>query len=66
MADLFREAPLDRWLSDRPRVTGLVTNWLSWLDGLFQQGAAAPSAWIPERMEYPGVSQARRQQAKWC
>ena len=52
MAEFFREAPLDQVAeSDRPRVTGIVTNWLSWLDGLFQQGAA-PSAWIPERMEY--------------
>ena len=43
MAELFREAPLDQVAeSDRPRVTGLVTNWLSWLDGLFQQGAARP------------------------
>ena len=52
MADLFRDAPFDQVVeSDRSEVTVIVTNWLTWLDGLFQQGAA-PSAWIPERMEY--------------
>jgi len=52
MADLFRDAPFDQVVeSDRAGVTGIVTNWLTWLDSLFQQGAA-PSAWIPERMEY--------------
>ncbi len=52
MNDLFRDAPLDQVPEvDRPKVLGLITTWLTWLDGLFQQGAV-PSAWIPERMEY--------------
>ena len=50
--EVFRDAPLDQVPEvDRPKVLGIVTTWLTWLDGLFQQGAA-PSAWIPERMEY--------------
>lgn len=52
MAELFLDAPLDQvGEADRPKVLGLVTTWLTWLDALFQQGAD-PSAWIPERMEY--------------
>ncbi|GAB1723686.1 MAG: hypothetical protein GDA65_20265 [Nitrospira sp. CR1.1] len=52
MAELFREAPFDQVSEvDRPKVLSQVTTWLTWLDGLFQQGSA-PSAWIPERMEY--------------
>ncbi|MBX3649578.1 MAG: hypothetical protein KF766_18115, partial [Rhodocyclaceae bacterium] len=50
--DVFRESPFDQIAAgDRPKVIGIFTTWLTWLDGLFQQGAA-PSAWIPERMEY--------------
>ncbi|WHZ20936.1 MAG: hypothetical protein OJF47_000048 [Nitrospira sp.] len=50
--ELFREAPFDQIVAgDQPKVIAIVTAWLTWLDGLFQQGAA-PSAWIPERMEY--------------
>ena len=52
MTELFRDAPFDQVTEvDRPKVLGVVTAWLTWLDGLFQQGVA-PSAWIPERMEY--------------
>lgn len=52
VAELFREAPFDQVSEvDRPKVLGQITAWLTWLDGLFQQGTA-PSAWIPERMEY--------------
>ncbi|MBS0171575.1 MAG: hypothetical protein JSR62_14590 [Nitrospira sp.] len=50
--DVFRDAPLDQVPEiDRPKVLGIVTSWLTWLDALFQQGSAT-SAWIPERMEY--------------
>ncbi|ODT46174.1 MAG: hypothetical protein ABS70_01390 [Nitrospira sp. SCN 59-13] len=50
--DVFRDPPLDQVPEvDRPKVLGVVTSWLTWLDTLFQQGSA-PSAWIPERMEY--------------
>lgn len=50
--DLFLESPFDQIAAgDRTKVSGVLTAWLTWLDGLFQQGAA-PSAWIPERMEY--------------
>ncbi|MCS6319857.1 MAG: hypothetical protein H8K05_19235 [Nitrospira sp.] len=52
LADLFRESPFDQIAAgDRTKVSGVLTAWLTWLDGLSQQGAA-PSAWIPERMEY--------------
>lgn len=52
LAELFREAPFDQVSEvDRPKVLSQVTTWLTWLDNLLQQGAA-PSAWIPERMEY--------------
>ncbi|MCS6290499.1 MAG: hypothetical protein H8K10_16205 [Nitrospira sp.] len=52
LAELFREAPFDQVSEvERPKVLSQVTAWLTWLDGLFQQGTA-PSAWIPERMEY--------------
>ncbi len=52
MNDLFRDAPFDQTAAGvQATVIGIVTAWLTWLDGLFQQGAA-PSAWIPERMEY--------------
>lgn len=50
--DVFRESPFDQIAAgDHAQVIGILTTWLTWLDGLFQQGAA-PSAWIPERMEY--------------
>mgnify|MGYP000848253362 FL=1 len=50
--EIFRESPFDQIAAgDRPKVIGIFTTWLTWLDSLFQQGAA-PSAWIPERMEY--------------
>ncbi len=50
--DLFRNAPFDQVTDvDRPKILAILTTWLTWLDGLFQQGTA-PSAWIPERMEY--------------
>lgn len=50
--DVFRDAPLDQVPEeDRPKILATLTTWLTWLDGLFQQGSA-PSAWIPERMEY--------------
>lgn len=50
--DLFRESPFDQIAAgDQPKVIGMLTTWLTWLDRLFQQGTA-PSAWIPERMEY--------------
>lgn len=52
LAELFREAPFDQVTEvNRPKVLSRVTAWLTWLDALFQQGSA-PSAWIPERMEY--------------
>ena len=51
-AELFREAPFDQVSEvDRPKLLAIMTTWLTWLDGLFQQGSAL-SAWIPERMEY--------------
>lgn len=50
--DLFRESPFDQIAAgDQQKIIGIFTTWLTWLDRLFQQGAA-PSAWIPERMEY--------------
>ncbi|MEK6804318.1 MAG: hypothetical protein AABZ34_16895 [Nitrospirota bacterium] len=50
--DVFRDAPFDQVTEvDRPKILAILTTWLTWLDGLFQQGSA-PSAWIPERMEY--------------
>ena len=50
--EIFRESPFDQIAAgDRPKVVATLTTWLTWLDSLFQQGAA-PSAWIPERMEY--------------
>jgi len=52
LAELFREAPFDQVSEvDRPKLLPIMTTWLSWIDDLFQQGSA-PSAWIPERMEY--------------
>ncbi len=50
--ELFRDAPFTQVAEvDRPKVLGIVITWLTWLNRLFQQGTA-PSAWIPERMEY--------------
>jgi len=50
--DLFRDAPFDQIAEvDRQKLLSTMTTWLTWLDGLFQQDAA-PSAWMPERMEY--------------
>jgi len=49
---LFGESPFNQTAAgEQPKVIDILTTWLTWLDGLFQQGSA-PSAWIPERMEY--------------
>jgi len=50
--ELFRDPPFAQIAEvDRSKLLGVLTSWLTWVDGFFQQGTA-PSAWIPERMEY--------------
>ncbi len=50
--ELFRDPPFVQIAEvDRSKLLGILTSWLTWLESLFQQGAA-PSAWISERMEY--------------
>ena len=50
--ELFRDPPFAQIAEvDRSKLLGVLTAWLTWVDAFFQQGTA-PSAWIPERMEY--------------
>lgn len=50
--ELFRDPPFAQIAEvDRSKLLGVLTSWLIWVDAFFQQ-ATAPSAWIPERMEY--------------
>ena len=52
LAELFQEPPFDRvQAADRPKVLRAVDAWIVWYASIFSE-AEAPSAWVPERIEY--------------